>query len=114
MSRNPDIQPEPLDRDRRWIVDLTHTLSGIRNRELRGKDSAKSRKVESQDLIRTVDWQRDLYCGIQVVGPAWIRSLGNGGALSADSPKRGIPTHVWELTPGSERRVMGIKEPRKP
>jgi hypothetical protein len=47
MSRNLDIQLEPLDRDRRWVVDLTHTLSGIRNRELRGKDSAKSRKVES-------------------------------------------------------------------
>jgi hypothetical protein len=25
MSLNPDIQPESLDRDRRWIIDLTHT-----------------------------------------------------------------------------------------
>jgi hypothetical protein len=58
------------------------------------KTPPESRKVESRDLIRTVDWQRDLDRGIQVVGPSWIRSLGNGGALSMDSPKHGILTRV--------------------
>jgi hypothetical protein len=58
------------------------------------KTPPESQKVESRDLIRTVDWQRDLDHGIQVVRPSWIRSLGNGGALSADSSKHGILTRV--------------------
>jgi hypothetical protein len=40
------------------------------------KTPPESRKVESWDLVRTVDCQRDLDRGIQVVGPSWIRSFG--------------------------------------
>jgi hypothetical protein len=43
------------------------------------KTPPKSRKVESRDLIKTIDWQRDMDHGIQAVGPSWIRCLGNGG-----------------------------------
>jgi hypothetical protein len=77
MSRNPDIQPEPLDRERRWIVDLTHTCFRDSKSRVKGvKTLPESQKVESQDLIRTVDCQRDLDCGIQVAGPSWIRIFG--------------------------------------
>ena len=40
------------------------------------KTLPESQKVESQDLIKTIDYQRDLNHGIQVSGPLWIRSFG--------------------------------------
>jgi hypothetical protein len=58
------------------------------------KTPPESRKVESWDLIRTIDWQRDLDHGIQVADPRGSEVWGNGGALSTDSPKHGIPTRV--------------------
>jgi hypothetical protein len=40
------------------------------------KTRPESRKVESRDLVRIIDCQRDLDHGIQVVEPSWIRIFG--------------------------------------